>query len=73
MSAHELPDGSVALVKPLGTGLSAVRRELDGVTVWGQVFACSVSMDPGAHTHQIAEVLAAMEATPETFDRWWLR
>ena len=71
MSAETLPDGSVAEVEPSGPDMSTISRKVDGVTVWAQVFSCSVSIDKGAHERQVATVLDAIRAEPGDFHRWW--
>lgn len=63
----DLPDGSTAVVEAHGLNHSSVTRYVDGVPVWGQHFGRTDD-----HAGQVAEVLAAMQANPVRFRRWWL-
>ncbi len=52
--------------------MSTVTRQVDGVTVWGQVFAWSSGLDFADHDAQLADVVERMRAEPGAFRRWWL-
>ena len=64
-----LPDGSVATVESTGHNSSLVSSAVDGVPVWGQVFACGPRDD---HEAQLRSVLDAMADRPDDFRRWYL-
>ena len=72
-----LPDGSTATVEPSGQG-SIVARHVGDACVWGQAFRWSAydekgKPDPSRHDREIAAILERMSASPDDFNRWWLR
>lgn len=61
-----LPDGSTAIVERTDPRTSIIRRQVDGETVWGQVFSTNAEEHPA----QVARVVASMVETPANFTRW---
>ena len=72
MSATIHPDGSTVTVEPSGHRRTTISRQVDGVTVWEQVFAWSSGLDFADHDAQLADVVERMRAEPGAFRRWWL-
>jgi len=55
-----------------------VARHVGDACVWGQAFRWSAydekgKPDPTRHDREIAAILERMSASPDDFNRWWLR
>lgn len=60
-----LPDGTICHVEDDGL-MALISRQIDGETVWGQVFsACAED-----HPAQVESVVASMQADPGSFITW---
>jgi hypothetical protein len=60
-----LPDGTICHVEDDGL-MALISRQIDGETVWGQVFsACAED-----HPAQVERVVASMQADPAAFITW---